>query len=434
MFECFNHEISQELVKKVGDSSVFLIIWDRVNISGNILVHQLKDMMGELDSFLGFEGSLHEHRLVVQRLNSIIANKHILNPLNKLETFDLLIEVLNDITFADIERGGQMSLSNDNFLRYIADETLGKPNTPIASIFGGLDSLMEQSKSFVNDSEFCLTDSEDDEDDIDKISLMGLSHKRSLSSPSTIHESCFHDDIEKFSIKHLIDYLQQLHNNVNMKFNTIDMNLRRLKLQNSKDRDNLLDLSIKNDQMLQKIDLIKIETKSLFIRLNLYKLNQSDLQNVSDSLMKTTRDLNTMPLTSCDESSDSLLLDKQIHNKALNGSNKYFEISLLSENLTTKTVPSKISGIIKGNIEYDPQCSIALDSNSLEHINLKKLETINSTLEEVIESELEAENQFSELEPSRAKEPDLNFSFGYFYTLILIILSYVASYFFSSGS
>lgn len=429
MVEYFNHEINQELVKKVGESSVFLMIWDQVNINGNILVHQLKDMIRELDSFLEFAGYLHQNMLVVQRVNSIIANKQILNPLNKLKTFDLLIEVLNDITFADIKQGEQMSLSDDNFLRYIAEETLGKPNTPVTSIFGGLDSLMEQSKSFVNDSEFCLTDSEDDEDDNDKLSLMGLSHKRSLSSPSTIHESSFHNDIEKFSIKHLIDYLQQLHNNVNMKFNTLDVNLRRLKLQNSKDRDNLLDLSIKNNQMLQKIDLIKIETKSLFIKLNLYKLNQSDIQNVSDSLMKTTRDLNTLPLTSCDESSDSLLLDTQIYNKELNGTSKDFEISLLSENLTSKTFPSKTSGINKGNIEYDPQCLLALNSNSLEHTNLKELKTINLTVEE---SELEAENQLSE--PSKVKEPDLIFSFRYFYTLIFIILSYVASYFFSSGS
>lgn len=138
---------------------------------------------------------------------------------------------------------------------------------PCSPTIQKLDSLMIQSKSISEDlfeNDVFETDSDDD------VFSVELAHQRSISSMTDSMS-----DIDSFSVKTLIENLQSVHDSLNLKFNDIESGLNQMLLRNTQDKSNLTKLSMQNELMISKLDVIKAEAKSLAIQLSIYK-NEKD--------------------------------------------------------------------------------------------------------------------------------------------------------------
>lgn len=441
----YSLDISQRLAETSGDSSVFQIIWDRVNLGGSITINQLLEMVRQLDLVLELNGFLLGDEIVKERAESVSFNEGLLD---KLQTFDLLVDILQDIKIIDMDQGKLYGTWNDSHELYIDDsQTIIKRNQR-DSIYDNLDTLMQESKYLIEDD---FTDSDDD-----MMSLIGFSHKRTLSSPSTIQEATFSEP-KKFSIKESIDSLEQLHNTLYAKFNTIDLNLRQITLQNSNDRNNLLDLSFKNEQMIEKIDLIKLQTKSIAIKLNLLKLNL-DNPHISNSLLSP--DSVSLGSSSAITSPMSPLLDKSVD--FINVDDVSFDIiNDTFEDLHPRILsPPSIDSFVEKEILEELQLA-NIPSNksnqSLDDFQLVKSSSkrSNQSLEDLHSVMLPKQSDSQDDSKSINKttdEPKINQppskgpsnsntdlikprSFALqSITALIIFLSYIASYFYNAGS
>jgi len=345
--------------------SGFSTAWHNLSFHDSISVNKIHLLLRELERQV-YPGFLTGNRMVMTKVDTFIAGLQMsaysdTNPvyLSRQETFDFLLQLLsehNEMSLSGASDGGEQNIKIHNI------------GTKPKSVLDELDCIINQSSTFdkemsqsVGDTEidtneqFCDKESsrlsqkagfhgfsrgESDcialapvdpdeiltESDDDTTSLMDLSHRRSLSYPSTIHEHGCDDD--KYSVKEAIDDVQQLHDQLKSKFNLIDVYLSQVKLQNSKDRDSLSDLTYKNEQMIQRLDNIKLQAVSLALKLKVLHLEN---QNRAKSTTRPTEQKYTFSLPQPDESHKITSTAKPLENYTPSTSKESNSMSLTNE-------------------------------------------------------------------------------------------------------
>jgi hypothetical protein len=301
--------------------SGFSTVWHDLSSHDTILVDNIPVVLRELELQV-YPGFLMENRMIMAKVDALITNlqsARCSDPnsiyLSKQETFDFLLELLSGDTEILLDRihHSDEEITNihtiDRKSKNVLDEldsiinqssTFDKEMSEVQP-FDGIGMEIDTNEQLYGKDKDKDKDREDPgpyqkasihdfnqgesdgftfgsldpdeiltESDDDATSMMDLSHRRSLSYPSTIHENGCDED--KYSVKEAIDDVQQLHEQLKSKFNLIDVYLSQVKLQNSKDRDNLNDLSHKNDQMIQRLDNIKLQAVSLALKLKVLHL------------------------------------------------------------------------------------------------------------------------------------------------------------------